>query len=659
MLPFVLLALTPGAEPISGRDAYRQVLPSVAWVQAGREGRGTGWVADVEKKWLVTNHHAVGDAKSVEVMFPQFDDGQLITDREAYQVNFRKWKIDGRVVRRSPERDLALIELSSLPPSAKALPLAGAAAGPGDAVRLIGNRGDLDQMWGHVAGVVRQSFRSVAGYRWRTMRLAKDARLLVLQLPINEGDSGGPVVNGRGELVGVAAAILWPAQRSAAAIDVSEVRAFLDRDGANDTKPHTASEVYGQLARAAARVQSPLATTRATGWLFDRERRIIVTSAQAVGPHERVEVVFPIFEKGRLVSEASRYAEAPRLRAGVVARDKRRNLALLEVEALPTDSAALSLADEPARPGDSLHAVGNPNGLDALWSYSALTVRQTGTATLSPHKDDGSARVLLLQGPASGNDSGGPIVNDSGRVVAVAADKEGEQQVTYAVGLDELRAYLAETRPKWKPVTAPELHQRGKRRMRLREIDAALSDFRNAVRLTPQYEPVYVDLADLLRLRGETKEALAVTQQALQLLAPARCAVPMAQYARLLADVGKPDDALTAANTAVKADPKCARAFTARADIWRRQKELNKALADADEAVWLDANLAEAYFQRGLIQTERKEWDRAITDLGRAAELEPFDPEPLQKRAEVYEALLETEKAKADRATAAKLGRRK
>jgi S1-C subfamily serine protease/Flp pilus assembly protein TadD len=651
--------MIPAGDPLGGRDLYRQLLPSVAWVQAGREGRGTGWVVDLGKKRLVTNYHTVGDAKAIEVMFPQSRDGRLVVDREAYQVNIRKWKIDGRVVRRSPERDLALIELTLLPEGAKAIPLAEVAAGPGEAVRLIGNRGDLDQMWGHAAGFVRQTYHSADGYPWRTMRLGNGSRLLALQLPINEGDSGGPVVNHRGELVGVASAILWQAQRSAAAIDVSEVRAFLYPDTKPSAKPQAAKSVYSQLVRAAVWVQSPSATTRATGWLFDRDRKLIISSAQAVGPHERVEVVFPLFEKGRLVSESARYADVSRVRAGVIARDVRRNLAVVEVEALPTDSTALGLSEQPAQPGDSLHAVGNPTGLDALWAYAAFTVRQTGTITLSSHKDDGSARVLILQGPAGGSDSGGPIVNESGQVVAVAGGKDGEQQVSYAVDLSELRAFLDETHAKWKPTSAQELHQRGRRRMRVRWLDAALADFRAALRAEPNYEPVYVDLADLLRLRGETKEALAIVQHALKLLPPGRCAVPASLRAQLIADLGKSDEALAVANEAVKLDPKCARAFAARAEVWRRQKELAKALADADEAIWLDANLATAYFQRGIIQADRKEWDRAVADLGRAAELEPFDPTPLLKRAEVYDRLLEPDKAKADRAAAQKLAQRR
>src|SRR5262249_36636723 len=220
-------------------------------------------------------------------------------------------------------------------------------------------------------------------------------------------------------------------------IDVSEVRVFLYPDRSPKTQSQSPSTIYAKLSHAVVWVQSPSATTRATGWLFDRERKLVISSAQAVGPHERFEIIFPIFDKGRLVSEAARYADAPRVWARVIARDPRRNLAMLEVEALPTVSAALELAAESAQPGDSLHTIGNPGGLDALWAYAALSVRQAGTATLSPHKDDGTTHVLLLQGPSSGNDSGGPIVNESGQVVAVAASKDGEQQVGYAVELSE------------------------------------------------------------------------------------------------------------------------------------------------------------------------------------------------------------------------------
>src|SRR5262249_11410696 len=191
---------------------------------------GTGWIANVDKKWLITNYHIVGDAKTVEVVFPQFRDRKLVSTRAEYLREFNRWKIDGRVLRRDPQRDLALVELASLPVGSQALPLAAKHGAPGDAVLIIGNRGDLEQRWVQTSGHLRQAFVSADGYPWRTEKLARGCRLLALQAPINEGDSGGPVLNERGDVVGVASAILWHAQKATTAIDATDVRAFLYPD---------------------------------------------------------------------------------------------------------------------------------------------------------------------------------------------------------------------------------------------------------------------------------------------------------------------------------------------------------------------------------------------------------------------------------------------
>ena len=85
------------ASPAAGRDLYERVVPSLALIDAGAEGRGSGFVIDVDRKWLVTNHHVVGDAKTVDVLFPAWLDGELLVEREVYQANFRQWKHSGRV----------------------------------------------------------------------------------------------------------------------------------------------------------------------------------------------------------------------------------------------------------------------------------------------------------------------------------------------------------------------------------------------------------------------------------------------------------------------------------------------------------------------------------------------------------------------------------
>src|SRR5262245_33447997 len=84
------------------------VAPSVAWVRADPEGVGTGWVADVPRRLLVTARHILGDRTRVEVFFPQAGATERATylgDREALRK--RGLLVHGRVIRTSDRTDLA------------------------------------------------------------------------------------------------------------------------------------------------------------------------------------------------------------------------------------------------------------------------------------------------------------------------------------------------------------------------------------------------------------------------------------------------------------------------------------------------------------------------------------------------------------------------
>src|SRR5262245_42929674 len=120
----LILGIVVGAETASDRALVSRLLASVGWIHAGSEGVGTAWIVDVEKKRLITNHHVAGTANSVEVLFPECRDGKLVVDRAEYLLEFRRLRIEGRVLRRDPSRDLALIEVSSLPANARPIPLA-------------------------------------------------------------------------------------------------------------------------------------------------------------------------------------------------------------------------------------------------------------------------------------------------------------------------------------------------------------------------------------------------------------------------------------------------------------------------------------------------------------------------------------------------------
>jgi serine protease Do len=147
------------------------------------DGRGTGagtiWSSD---GLVVTNHHVVpGDAARVT----------LTDDRT----------LDARVVAAIPERDLTLLKVdaSDLP----ALPV-------GDSTRL--RVGELVIAVGHphgVPGVVTAGVFSRFGpYEGRAGRHLREG--LLADIELRPGNSGGPLVNARGEVVGINAMVLGP-----------------------------------------------------------------------------------------------------------------------------------------------------------------------------------------------------------------------------------------------------------------------------------------------------------------------------------------------------------------------------------------------------------------------------------------------------------------
>jgi S1-C subfamily serine protease len=236
----VLMVLVLGSMTRADEQVYRSTLPATVMVLRQRGEKtltGSGVLVDRQRKWVLTNHHVVGDAESVVVLFPSYDaDGNVIAERAAYAEKatdlIRRGRIvKGRVVGREPRRDLALIELEKVPDDARAIRLAAASPRPGQRVHSVGSPGASDALWLYTRGTVRMVY---------TRKFVVDgefevnARIVEAQSPVNPGDSGGPVVNDRGELVAVveSARIAGPGKEIrllSTFIDVSEVKTFLKK----------------------------------------------------------------------------------------------------------------------------------------------------------------------------------------------------------------------------------------------------------------------------------------------------------------------------------------------------------------------------------------------------------------------------------------------
>src|ERR1700758_3785025 len=75
----------------------------------------------------------------------------------------------------------------------------------------------------------------------------------------------------------------------------------------------------------------------------------------------------------------------------------------------------------------------------------------------------------------------------------------------------------------------------------------------------------------------------------------------------VLAQAGKPDEALADFNKAIGLDPNYGQAYANRGLIYRQTKRLDQAMADYERAISLDANYAPAYLGRGMVYKARKQ----------------------------------------------------
>ena len=208
-------------------ENYQRALSSTAWILArdaeNEMSSGTGVCVDADQRLVLTNAHLVAESRRAVVFFPVTVDDKLIARRDYYLNNVLKLGLHGDVVALDRKRDLALIQLPSLPRGVRAIEVAETSPRPGLSVDLVGNPGNSEALWVYSSGTVRSVYQKL----FRSDHGEHDFMAVETQSPIRPGDSGGPVLDPQGTLVAIAQSFSPQSPTVGYCVDATEIRKML------------------------------------------------------------------------------------------------------------------------------------------------------------------------------------------------------------------------------------------------------------------------------------------------------------------------------------------------------------------------------------------------------------------------------------------------
>ena len=222
----------PNRPDLPAQDIHDQAMHSVVWMLT-ETSTGSGVLIDEVRKLVVTNQHVTDDEEWVNVVFPYRDEeGRLIRDGSFYlgDDNIDRFRdngyvTDGRVIAQDVKNDLAIVQLAQLPPEANEIKHDFSrnvenSMRDGNKVHILGNPGQ--RLWNWTQGTFRRNEQKC---------LPSGGDCLVMEADVHGGNSGGPVLNGQGTLIGIVAAT--DDETVAVAVPTRSVKGLLKSISAN------------------------------------------------------------------------------------------------------------------------------------------------------------------------------------------------------------------------------------------------------------------------------------------------------------------------------------------------------------------------------------------------------------------------------------------
>lgn len=171
------------------------------------------------------------------------------------------------------------------------------------------------------------------------------------------------------------------------------------------------------------------------------------------------------------------------------------------------------------------------------------------------------------------------------------------------------------------PFTANAYSNRGLARYQKGDLEGAIADLDQAIRIRPTLAVAYLNRAAVQRANGDPAAAMKDLDRAVALKKDFFEA--LSNRGSLRHDLGDPQGALADLNRALELNDRVAEPFYQRGYVYIRLKKFDTAIADFDRAIQLNPKLAWAYQGRGTAWMSKGYMENAIENFDKAIAYDP------------------------------------
>jgi tetratricopeptide (TPR) repeat protein len=194
---------------------------------------------------------------------------------------------------------------------------------------------------------------------------------------------------------------------------------------------------------------------------------------------------------------------------------------------------------------------------------------------------------------------------------------------------------FAETVPDIPAGTAEEYYNRGNQYRQQGNLDQAISDYTNAIRVYSKHAKAYYNRGNAYGKQGKLSQAIADYSKAIEI--NPKYYEAYYNLGNTYEKQGKLSQAIASYSKAIETNPQYAAAYCNRGNIYQAQGNFQKAIADYNKAAEINPNFAGVYSNRGNAYQAQGNLPLAIADYNKAIEINPNFAGFYSNRGNIYQ----------------------